>query len=471
MVRYVLCAMLACGGAAMALETAIGPDGMFEVDGVRTFVLGLYEYPGEDAVLGEVAAAGFNLVMASAKNEELDRLHAAGLGAWLNTGGAIDLGQDAEQRSGALAALVSGFASHPALRVWEVPDEALWNCWYGAMLWRVDAEPVQLRERIKALSDTALSGELEEQVKESQRLYRAGDYAASEDLADGVWRRLGTESPNAALRLSNASERAAALCAGMVEGYKRLKRLDPRHPVWMNHAPRNQIRQLEAFGRAADIVGCDIYPAPAYRTGHSDLLDRSLSAAGAYTDRMQASVPGKPVWMVLQGFGWADLAKAPDAKALENGRRPDYAESRFMAYDAIVHGARGLLYWGTAYIEKDSDLWRGLLKVVRELADLQRVLSARDLEGKPRIAIPETFGSVDRGICVLGKNVDGQTWWLVVNEFQDPLDFTMSDLDVPDGTVYRDAASGYRAEVSDGTLRGRIPAYGVLVLEASQEKR
>ena len=49
-----------------------------------------------------------------------------------------------------------------------------------------------------------------------------------------------------------------------------------------------------------------------------------------------------------------------------------------MAYDAIVHGARGILYWGTAYTKRDGTLWGDLLKLVRELADLQRVLSAPD---------------------------------------------------------------------------------------------
>src|SRR5690606_26326563 len=128
---------------------------------------------------------------------------------------------------------------------------------------------------------------------------------------------------------------------GMREGYSLLRTLDPKHPVWMNHAPRNQIAQLMAFNDAADIVGCDIYPVPfSADNGHSDIGLRTIASVGAYTDRMQESAPGKPVWMVLQGFGWSDIQ--PERK--EFMRRPEGHETRFMAYDAIVHGARGILY-------------------------------------------------------------------------------------------------------------------------------
>ena len=147
------------------------------------------------------------------------------------------------------------------------------------------------------------------------------------------------------------------MCAGMIEGYKRLRQLDPAHPVWMNHAPRNQVAQLAAFNQGADIVGCDIYPVPfTTKVGHSDLAERTAAAVGAYTERMQQSAPGKPVWMVLQGCGWGDIQPQRTDEERKELRRPNWKETRFMAYDAIVRGARGILYWGTHAIEKDSKL-------------------------------------------------------------------------------------------------------------------
>jgi len=451
-------------GAALGASVTIAPDRMAIVDGQRAFILGLYENPDDDAVLEAVAGAGFNLVRASASTEALERLHARRLGAWINTGGHIDLSEGRDQREQSLRDMVAAHAQHPALLAWEVPDEALWNCWYRTVNWRRGHEPTQQREKIGSLADAALAEELRAQLEEVDRLHKRGDFGASEELADDIWRKLGVDPPHPERRLSACAQTAATMCQGMIDGYRLLKEIDPAHPVWMNHAPRNQIAQLAAFNKGADAVGCDIYPVPAYLGGHSDLADRSLASTGAYTLRMQEAAPGKPVWMVLQGFGWADLQKNPTEEVREEKRRPTFRESRFMAYDAIVRGARGILYWGTAYIEKDSELWADLLELVRELADLQPVLSAPDAAIGAAVTLAQTWGSVDRGVEVLPKNVDGKVHLVVVNEFTDPLHYTVNGLDDLEGTVYADPNDDREATVTGGKLTLGIAGHGVQVL-------
>ena len=96
-----LCLML-FAAVALGASVTIAPDRMAVVDGQRAFILGLYENPKDDAVLKAVADVGFNLVRASASTEALDRLHAHGLGAWINTGGNIDLSGSRDQREQAL---------------------------------------------------------------------------------------------------------------------------------------------------------------------------------------------------------------------------------------------------------------------------------------------------------------------------------------------------------------------------------
>jgi len=263
--------------------------------------------------------------------------------------------------------------------------------------------------------------------------------------------------------MTTAASRAAELCTGMVAGYEALKALDPNHPVWMNHAPRNSIPQLAAFDKAADIVGCDIYPVPRHRTGHSDLGDRDLTSVGAFTDRMQAAAPGKPVWMVLQGFGWSDIQDIQDERKREEQRRPRADESRFMAYDAISHGARGLLYWGTAYIEKDSPFWQELLDLFEELHDLQPVLAARDASLDLSVEVAETWGSVDRGVLVLAKEVEGEVWLIVVNEWPEALRYAISGLAGLDGRVYSDTRSDEEVVVRGDRLSQSIVGHGVQV--------
>ncbi len=451
---------------ATAAECHIAADGMAVVDGERIFVVGLYEDPKEDAVLKQAADAGFNLVYSTAKTASLERLLKYDVWAWINTGYAIDLSQSRSQREGQLRQMVQDFAGHPALMVWEVPDEALWNCWYRAVQWRWHREPGELSERIRALEDKDRAKALQKELTRANALRAAGDYAASEQAADALWKELDVESPQPGLNYSDAAERAAKMAIGMAEGYAQLRQLDPNHPIWMNHAPRNQIEQLAVFNKGADAVGCDIYPVPKSRhNGHSDVADQTVSSVGVYTDRMQAAAPGKPVWMVLQGFGWADIREGIDEEMVKVLRRPTLKETRFMAYDAIVHGARGILYWGTAYIEKDSRLWEDLLTLAQELKELQPVLAAPDAAIDLDVRFEETNGSVDRGVRILPKAVDGKVWLLAVNEWTSPLDCTIDGLGVEDGATYVVGAAKKEITVQQGVLRIMLAPQAAVVLE------
>lgn len=450
---------------AFTAPLTLAPDQMSEIDGKRTFILGLYENPKDDAALKAVADAGFNLVSSSEDDKSLDRLHALGLHAWINTGANVDFSESRAGREAKLANSVTRFAKHPALIVWEVPDEALWNCWYGPDQWRFSKEPKDQRTAIAALTDATLKEKLTALRVEADELTKAADYAKSEQIADDIWKQLGKTQPQPGVNFSTAAQAAAKMQAGMLEGYQKLKALDPAHPVWMNYAPRNLPGQLAAFAKAADIVGCDIYPVPVGRTEHSDLTDVSIACVGAYTDRFERAAPGKPVWMVLQGFGWGDIQPESSEADRKARRRPTYAETRFMAFDTVVHGARGILYWGTAYIEKDSECWRDLLKVIRELADLQPVLSAPDAKLNVTATFDETSGSVDRAIEVLPKNVDGKTWLLVVNEWHNNgLRYTLQGLNALEGKRYVDTTTKAEATVTNGQLAMNIPGNGVHVL-------
>jgi hypothetical protein len=457
-----LLAVLAAFGARAA-DVSVDKDRMLVVDGKRTFVLGLYENPKDDAVLQSVAKAGFNLVQAKADAAALDRLQANGLHSWINVGANLDFSVDAESRAAALGKFVQDFGGHPSILAWEVPDEALWNVWYSAQQWFAE-ERNQQKERIAALTDDAKKTELNAKRDKATTLYLSGDYAQAEQLASEIWKGLGAASPHPDLTVSKAPERMAKLADGMLAGYEALKKLDAKHPVWMNHAPRNSIEQLTMFGKAADVVGCDIYPVPTKESGHSDLLDQSLASTGAYTLRMQESAPGKPVWMVLQGFGWSDLKEPAKEDKHDVLKRPTYDQSRFMAYDSIVRGARGILYWGTAYIEKDSQLWQDLLRLAGELNGLQEVLSAPDLDAKMDVTYAPTWGSLDRGVVILPKQVSGKNWLIIANEWREPLTYTLAKVPAADGTVYKDAASGAQATVEQGKLTLTITGNGVHVL-------
>ncbi|MBX3180434.1 MAG: hypothetical protein KF886_24050 [Candidatus Hydrogenedentes bacterium] len=459
-------AILAAALALSALhghtaEMTIDPDGMAVVNGQRTFIIGLYENPSDDAALQDAVKSGVNLVYASPTGESLDRLHAAGAWAWLNTGYNIDFSEDRGAREARLTEAVRAHGDHPALLVWEVPDEALWNAWYMADVWRGNEEPKQLDAAIGALEDADLAARLRADLDRVLDFYRFGRFAEGEALADSIWTALGQAIPRPGFGRANAPERAAKLGEGMIEGYRALRTLDPAHPVWMNHAPRNTIEDLAFFNRGADIVGCDIYPVPeSAMARHSDLANRTMGSVGAYTLRMQAAAPDKPVWMVLQGTGWGDFQtdRTDEERALL--RRPRKDETRFMAYDAIVHGARGVLYWGSHYVEKDSEFWRELLEVIAELKSLQPVLAAPDAPAPP-VAIGPTNGSLDRSVAIRSKAAPDGVWHIVVNEFERPLRVRVAAENAGD---YRALETDTVLTAEGGEIVLQIPAYSVAVL-------
>jgi hypothetical protein len=127
----------------------------------------------------------------------------------------------------------------------------------------------------------------------------------------------------------------------LMRTYQVIKEVDPNHPVVFIHAPRGTVESLRRYNVACDIVGADIYPI-SYPPGiHSLLTNRNISLVGDYTRTMMEVAEGKkPVWMVLQ-ISWSGVLQP--GKTL---RFPTFFEERFMTYEAIINGARGLIYFG-----------------------------------------------------------------------------------------------------------------------------
>ena len=326
---------------AILAQTKLDKDGILMINGQRRFILGTYHNPGQMNELQKLAQNGINLIHCRADRAALDQAQAAGLFAWINTGSHLDLSENSSARKEKLLEMVKALQDHPSLAVWEAPDEAVWNLYY----------PV--------LNDRYNQGQLNESQLDSLLL-----------------------------AYEQASQR---LAQGFKQGIALLKSLDPARPIWFNHAPRNSLQQLIPFSALADIVGCDIYPVRIGHTGHSDLIDKNLSSVGAYTDRMQASAPAKPVWMVLQAFSWEQLLRQKPEQ-IDPMTFPSFKESRWMAYDAILHGAKGLLWWGSSYSSTKAAFWRAILQVTAEIAALEPYLVAPELK-KELTVEPVAFAS------------------------------------------------------------------------------
>jgi hypothetical protein len=129
----------------------------------------------------------------------------------------------------------------------------------------------------------------------------------------------------------------------LLRGREIIRELDPNHPVVLIQAPHGTVESLRRYNATADIIGIDIYPI-SYPPGIHSLVTnyhRDLGLVGDYTRLMQeVGEHNMPVWMVLQ-ISYSGVLKP--GKTL---RMPTFSEERFMTYEAVIAGARGLLYFG-----------------------------------------------------------------------------------------------------------------------------
>jgi len=460
----------------VSADNRLTADGFLKINGTPRLIIGLYELPKDDEKLAEIAAHGFNLVRVPPDASVLDRIQQHGLYAWICLGSAVELSKNDAEGEPRLAGTINKFKEHPALLVWELPDEALWNIWWSRFPWVFGGQQNDLRKRIeaaKANTPAATVAQWRSLLSRAEDYSERGLWKQAEELYDRLWAELKVENPHPTWKMSQCTAESDRLIEATARGCHLVRQLDPRHPIWQNHAPRNSVAGVRRYNQMVDAAGCDIYPAPFnYGVGHSDLKDMNLSSVGAYTDRMREAAPGKSIWMVLQGFGWRDLSKEgksdPDPA---KGRRPRLAETRFMAYDALVHGANAILYWGTDYIEKDSVLWKDLMKTARELRALEPALVGARVESMPVAMVDETYGSIDgQGIRLMLRRVADDWVLIAVNECTQGVSFQVRQLpqEMEGRTLYQ-LFSEETQVVTKGVFRDGIRGLGVHVYATSRD--
>lgn len=323
-------------------------DGTIPTAQGRMFPIGFYELPEEDAALQAMADAGVNLVRCR-NREDLDRLHALGMQGVMPLpfqNGATD----------ALRNKVAGLVDHPALVIWEGPDEVVWNF-------------------------TAYSG-----------LFRTMGIHSEK----GAWWKQTQEA------LAYAEEKAAEIIPNMRACVEMIRELDTQQrPVWINEAQDSDTYYVRQYLDFVDITGCDIYPVKKDK--------RELARVGIGTDRWLKVGRGKPVYMVLQAFSWNELG---DYYGVKDTAYPSFVESRFMAYDVIARGASGILYWGSHYLK--SDVFRqSIYALTSELSALQPFLVAEPVPiALTLTSMPEAPPAPGNVYATARKH--GEDWLIIV---------------------------------------------------------
>jgi hypothetical protein len=164
---------------------------------------------------------------------------------------------------------------------------------------------------------------------------------------------------------------------GLAAAYDFVRSRDPSHPVVIIQAPQARngpltVARLRPYAAAGDIHGVDIYPISHPPGLHAGRPNKDISVVGDVTAIVVQASPGKEHWTTLQ-IAWSGVLPPAHVPIF-----PNLHEERFMAYQAIVAGARGLVFFGgditKAMNPADADsgwnwtFWHTVLKyVVQEL--------------------------------------------------------------------------------------------------------
>lgn len=375
-------------------------------DGQRLFPIGFYEHPAEDAAFRDMAESGVNLVMCGSV-EAFDRAHAHGMMGWVPLGLQSGATPDFQER-------IRSLAEHPALAVWEGPDEVVWSFTAYSGLWKPDQMAVFPNK--------------------------------------GEW---WMQTP---LAIEYSEGRAAEIMPKMREAIEFIRSVDPyNRQIWINEGRNSDLKFVRQYIDYVDITGCDDYPIRAENRPAIRLADS--------TDRWRQVGKGRPVWMVLQGFTWSDL----DDGDTDITAFPTFAESRLMAYACITHGARGILYWGSSYMKSEGkvEFRKSLYALTSELAALQPFLTApperyvtvQEIDDG-RTDIPPPVSA--RGVSVTARR-SGREWLVVlVNEDEHAhMGVEVTGLDALNGTEFVELYGEEKTTISEGAFVTRMRPFEV----------
>jgi len=152
--------------------------------------------------------------------------------------------------------------------------------------------------------------------------------------------------------LEDEPENRGVTSDGERRRYLDLKERDPDHPIGLCHTAFEALTQ---FKSACDFTMTDLYPITAKRDknvmGVSIMMDEARRIHGT----------NWPQWTYIQVFGGPETDNGIWAVPLPH-------EVRFMAYQALVHRATGILYF--SYWPQQARTWQSVAGLNREIQRL-----------------------------------------------------------------------------------------------------
>ncbi len=278
---------------------------LLERDGRPVFPVGFYELPRDENEWKTWSEAGVNLVCCH-NREQLDKAQQYGMFAWVPVPMVVSSDED-EQK---LRDKVTELCDHPAVAIWEAPDEAIW--------WTL---------------------------------------AFGNERAKWLWKE-----PQE--RVDEVLKRRDDLVRNLARGSAIIRELDPTRKLWLNEAAGSDLDTLARVLPYLDAVGFDFYPVPTNE-------GKPISSWGPMLDRFVRVAPKHEMLAVHQWFSWSSLPQAAEVEPAY----PTLEETRFMAWQTIMHGATGILWWGSRFEDRPAPFLDDILTAAGELNQAQPFLT------------------------------------------------------------------------------------------------
>ena len=233
--------------------------------------------------------------------------------------------------------------------------------------------------------------------------------------------------------------------------------LDTAHQWVTIEAPRGTAAQLQPYTAVTDVHGVDVYPV----TLQNPAPD--MHAVGSWTNTIASVTPNHAVWATLQ------VCASGSYDTSGNYVLPTFAQERYMAYDAIVNGARSLAFYGGnipgCWSASDRQygwnwtFWSTVLKPLLGELDASSPLA-------PALVSPasnQVLGTNDTSTEAISRSGSGNDIWVIATRSGPgtvPVTITGLPTDVASGTAYTEGRS---IAVSNGSFTDDFPQWGVHV--------
>jgi hypothetical protein len=212
-------------------------------NGRRLFPLGMYGTPRDETEWQTWYDAGIRLIPCGTR-EALDNAARHGMYGWAHVPMCVNNADDEKK----LRDAVNELKDHPALMVWQAPDEIIHHAS------KVTGDPSPVYEPW---------------------------YMNPEDQA--TWR-----------------QQLDTVVTGLLHGSEIVRELDPERPTWLNDTSEANRDCRARVASAFDIMGFDSYPV-------GRLEDPPIDIFGHYIDNYQEAAPQCEVWPIMQAFAWSTI--------------------------------------------------------------------------------------------------------------------------------------------------------------------